>query len=147
MVHTKIWAEIKIKITSVSAVPAEWVFFSMMSPGYVTFNVTAHILTTFHFSFPLLRHSPPSYSFNFCFISSLRFSWSRVVIGFQLKIIILHFLISIIGTQTKVKIRLYSATDYLEYRQKIENIFLLREPSLCYPFTRSFSKQIEREIS
>ena len=63
------------------------------------------------------------------------------MIGFYLKIINLHFLISIIGTQTKVKIRLYSATDYLEYRQKIENIFLLREPSLCYPFTRFFSKQ------
>ena len=35
----------------------------------------------------------------------------------------------------------YSVTDYLEYRQKIENIFLLREPSLCYPFTPFFSEQ------
>ena len=43
--------------------------------------------------------------------------------------------------QTKVKIILYSVTDYLEYRQKTENIFLLRDPSLCYPFTRFFSKQ------
>ena len=40
-----------------------------------------------------------------------------------MKIINLHFLISVTGTQTKVKIRLSSSTDYLEYRQKIKNVF------------------------
>ena len=35
--------------------------------------ITAQMLRTFHFSFPLLRHHPPSYSFNYCFIFSLHF--------------------------------------------------------------------------
>ena len=35
----------------------------------------------------------------------------------------LDFLISITGTQAKVKIRLSSSTDYIEYRQKIQTVF------------------------
>ena len=45
------------------------------------------------------------------------------MVALQLKIIDLHFLISITETQTKVKIRLSSSTDFLEYRQKIKNVF------------------------
>ena len=33
--------------------------------------ITVQILRTFHFSFPLSKHSPPSYGFNFYFISCL----------------------------------------------------------------------------
>ena len=59
--------------------------FLMVWPGYVTYNVTAQILKIFHVSFLLLRHGPPLYSFNFCFICFLHLLWiglSRVEIGF-----------------------------------------------------------------
>ena len=44
------------------------------------------------------------------------------MLALLLKIFNLHFLISTTGTKTKAKIRLSSATDYLEYRQKTKNI-------------------------
>ena len=45
------------------------------------------------------------------------------MIGFKLRIINLHFLISMIGILTKAKIRLSCMADYLEYQQKIKNLF------------------------
>ena len=53
---------------------------------------------------------------------------------------------SFTGTHTKVKIRLFSSTEYLEYQQKIKNVFRYENKVFCYPFTRFFFKQIERVI-
>ena len=58
--------------------------------------IAAQILRTFYFSFPLLRHGPPSYSFSCCFIFSLHF----VCCDCSLTENNLHFLISITETQT-----------------------------------------------
>ena len=70
-------AEHKIKITSVYRA-TDGVCFFFRSSGRamwptVLVYITALILRTFHFSFPLLRHGPPSYSFNWCFIFSPHF--------------------------------------------------------------------------
>ena len=53
---------------------------------------------------------------------------------------------SFTGTQTKVNIRLFSSTEYLEYQQKIKNVFHYENKVFCYPFTRFFFKQMERVI-
>ena len=55
-------------------------FYSILCPGYVPFDVciTAQILRTFHVSFFLLRHAPPSNSFHFTF-SFLYTSHERVL--------------------------------------------------------------------
>ena len=47
--------------------------------------VAAQAFRTFHFSFPLLRHGPPSYSFNFTSIYFLYFIWKRVARAMLIK--------------------------------------------------------------
>ena len=79
--------------------------------------ITDQILRTFHFSFPLLRHGLPSYSFNFLVFFLL-------FVGCDCSLTDnLLFLILISGTETKVKIKLTRSSDYLEYQQKRKNVF------------------------
>ena len=56
------------------------------------FYTTAHILTTFHFSFPLLRYGPPpSYSFNWCSIFSPHFVGCACSLAENFQSTISHF--------------------------------------------------------
>ena len=66
--------------------------------------ITAQILRTFHFSFPLLRHSPPTPSFNYTFTvyfimkEYCHYPLVRKFFKKRIKVLILHFLIFMVGT-------------------------------------------------
>ena len=81
----------KIKYTFVSALAARCELFFRWRDQAVwptlLICITAQALRTFHFSFPLLKHGPSSYSFNLTFASSLYFVWRRVA-----RIVLINFL-------------------------------------------------------
>ena len=88
-----------------------------MWPTILIYNTAVQILRTFHFSFLLLRHATPSYSFNWYFLFSLHFIGCAWTLTENYQSTFSHF------NNRNAKMRLCSSTDYLEYQQKIKNVF------------------------
>ena len=103
--NTKSWAQNKNYSCLSRYQPSKGFFRSSgraMWPTMLSY-ITAQILRKFHFNFPLLRHGPPSYSFNYYFIFSLHSVGCDCSLTENYQSKFSHFHTE---TQTKVKIGL-----------------------------------------
>ena len=86
----------------------DWVGLCDLQCLFTLENILLHFYHNIYFSFPLLRHSPPWYSFSVTFLFLYALIGGMLWLLFCLKtfegekIIYLHFFISIIGIWTKV---------------------------------------------